>query len=82
VLLLKEEIEAIKLVLKHQGILFQEVLDKRESPPQNLDLRLNDRVVAKLQERAEHFQTLCEYAEQAETWVSFDAPLPQAGCQR
>jgi hypothetical protein len=74
-LLLKEEIEAIRLVVKHQGTLFQEVFDQRESPPQNLDLRLNDRVISKLQERAEHFQTLSEYAEQAETWVSFNAPF-------
>jgi hypothetical protein len=59
-------------VLRHQDGLFHEVLDKRESPPQNLDLRLNDRVIAKLEERAEHFKTLSEYAEQAEIWVSME----------
>lgn len=62
----------IKLVLKDQGKLFQEALKKRESPLQNLDLRLKERVISKLQERAEHFNTLSGYAEQAETWVSFN----------
>jgi hypothetical protein len=78
VLLLKEEIEVIKLVLKDQSKLFQEALKKRESPPQNLDLRLNERVKSKLQERAEHFRTLSGYAAQAETWVSFKLTLRRA----
>jgi hypothetical protein len=78
VLLLKEEIEVIKLVLKDQSKLFKEARMKRESPPQNLDLRLNERVKSRLHERAEHFNTLSGYAEQAEAWVSFKRTLRRA----
>jgi Mg2+ and Co2+ transporter CorA len=67
--LLREEIDTISLVLKHQSNLVQRILDTRESALQNLDKRYIYRVNTNLDEMIRHFSTLSDYAIQAEFWA-------------
>ena len=67
--LLREEIDTISLVLKHQFTLFQRMLDARESALQNLDKRFIYRININLDEMIRHFSTLSDYAIQAEFWA-------------
>jgi Mg2+ and Co2+ transporter CorA len=67
--LLREEIDTISLVLRHQFTLFQRMLDARESALQNLDKRFIYRVNTDLDEMIRHFSTLSDYAIQAEFWA-------------
>jgi hypothetical protein len=56
-------------MLKHQQILFREVLKARGSTPETLDKRLTQRIQSSLDEMIRHFATLSDYAVQAEFWV-------------
>lgn len=67
--LLREEIDTISLVLKHQFTLFQRMLDARESALQNLDKRFIYRINTNLDEMIRHFSTLSDYSIQAEFWA-------------
>lgn len=67
--LLREEIDTISLVLKHQFTFFQRMLGARESALQNLDKRFIYRINTNLDEMIRHFSTLSNYAFQAEFWA-------------
>lgn len=67
--LLREEIDTISLVLKHQFTLFQRMLDARESALQNLDKRFIYRINTNLDEMIRHFSTLSDYVISAQFWA-------------
>ena len=65
--LLREELSVIINIYEAQKQVFDKTLQLRESPKQRLDIRINKRTEAFLDDMIKHFKTLKDYAQEAET---------------
>ena len=65
--LLQEELDVIIRIFEDQQQVYSKALQLRESPKQNLDIRINTRIETHLQDMIKHFTTLKYFAKEAET---------------